>query len=919
MMGKQLESPGRYGIFRSKLVKPEMSTSLVPRDVFTEFTGKLLNGTKVGLVIAPAGYGKSTLLSESSSILADRGVRCAWISLDIQDNDPLRFLSHFLAALSELNPLNFQANTEQLGADSKVIIDNLVVDAITQLERMDFRDAFFLDDYHFINNPEVHRVLERLVLYSPRNTIFVIASRKEPALALKTLKMREDVCQLSTEDLAFDLKESEQFLNETKQLKLNAQLVKALASRTEGWVAGLQLASLALAGMDDPEKFIEEFSGTDRDVTDYLGEAVLSQLSDDIRRFLLWTSPLEQMNADMVNAILGIETSQAMIEYLEERNLFVIPLDRARNWYRYHHLFADFLNVQLAKEYPDMIKDIFQRAINWCVEKGFQHWAIKYALRGGFQDQAIDLIADIAKDLIEISGEHWTLLHWVHQLPDDYASKRPEIAMAYSWSLVFSRQHSEARDLLETLDDYCNQHAEKLAPGLLGELRCGINLNMCMVEIGFDNTERSSALVKEWLAAHPKAAPRDLLTAYVFQAYTALSTFETDLGIAAADMAVSIGQEFATGYLEAWGHSVTGLLKMQRADLDGAARHYRAGLERNNQNASPHSYMGSLNSVLLAEVCYEQNDLAQAELLLQDRFETIDKELVVDVAYAGYRVMAGLQFIQTGFDAGLKILRLGKESAARAKLPRLEAMLSALEIHFLLKADKSKEARYIANESGFDESQAPSIRENSRPVMQEVRKLVLAELYLDSNSPKRAIGILNELASEAEKSGRPRRLLEVLLLRSRAFNALRQPDEAITDLTNALKIGTEGGFYRVFVDAGEDIHQLLRLLLKENGGTMSACDIEFLGKIHVQLLADIKKKSGNTLQINPSIPLLENFTKREREMLDTIVTGETNKEIAEKLFISEQTVKWHLHQLYQKLGVRNRTSAIAKARELSLI
>jgi ATP/maltotriose-dependent transcriptional regulator MalT len=919
MGGKRLQPLHEAGILRSKLVKPEVSGKLVPREVFTTFAGKLLSGTKVGLVIAPAGYGKSTLLSQSSDVLADRGVHCAWIGLDTQDNDPLRFMSHFRAALNTLTSEDFQFGIDHLGADSKAITDYVVTDIVAKLETLDFRHAMYVDDYHAINNPEVHGILERLVLYSPPKTTFIIASRKEPELAFKTLKMREEVYQLSTQDLAFTPNESEQFLNEAKQLGLSTQLVEALASRTEGWVAGLQLASLALAGRADPEEFIEEFSGTDRDVTDYLGEAVLDQQGDELRHFLLWTSPLERMNADMVNAVLGIETAQIMLEHAEARNLFLIPLDRDRKWYRYHHLFGDFLKLQLAKEYPGTTKEIYHRALLWCVDQGFQHEAINYALRGGFHERAIELIGAIAKDLIEISGEHWTLLQWVQQLPENYALKRPEIAVAYSWSLVFSRQHAEARDLLEMLDGYCEQHAAQLAPELLGQLRCGIDLNMCMVEIGFDNTERSSELVKEWLAANAGAEPRDLLTAYVFQAYTALSTFETELGIAAADKAVSIGQEYKIDYLEAWGHSVAGLLKIQQADLDGAARHYRKGLDCNNRNANPHSYMGSLNTVLLAEVCYEQNDLSQAEALLQDYVEYITNESVVDVAYAGYRVLAGLQFIHTGLDAGLGVLRLGRESALRENLPRLAAMLSALEIHNLLMAGKGKEARRIAKECGFDESQAPAIAHNSRLVVEDIRKLVHAEFCLDSNSPKRALVVLTGLVTQFEEAGRQRRLLQVLLLRSRAFQAMQERDEAMVDVMRAVEMGTEGGFYRVFLDAGEDTHQLLRLLVKKSSGKLSVNAIEFLGKVNTQLAAELKNMKGQSTQSEPSGALLESLTKRERQMLDTITSGETNKEIAGKLFISEQTVKWHLHQLYQKLGVKNRTSAIAKARALSLI
>lgn len=916
---EKISSKARDRILLSKLIKPEISGGLVSRAVFGEFGENLLSGMKVGLVVAPAGYGKSTLLSQSYDMLSHRGARCAWISLDRDDNDPLRLLSYILAVVNSMNPIDSKGGAEYFGVRSKVRTDSLEADIIGKLEALDFKHALFLDDYHVISNPEVHGILERLILYSPRNTIIVLASRTEPNLAFKTLRVRGEVCQLSAEDLSFAQDEIDHFLNGVKHLGLDNSLIAALASKTEGWVAGLQLVSLALSGGTDAEVFIQAFSGTDRDVTDYLGETVLDQQSEDIQRFLLWTSLLDRMNAEMVNTVLGIESAQSMLEHLEERNLFVIPLDRDRNWFRYHHLFRDFLKVKLLKKYENAERDIYQRAADWCSEKGLQHEAINYALSGGIYDQAIELIADIVEDLIEVSGEHWTLLYWVKQLPDDYSLKQPRIAVFHSWSLIFSGQHTEAREVLQIVDAYCKSEVTQIAPEELKTLRSKIDLMFCMVELGFDNTELSSELTKKFFINHPDADPRDALTACVFQAYIAMSTFETDLGEAAGDKAVVLGEEHGIDYLEAWARSVAGLMKVQRADLNGAANHYRKGLVYNNRQSSSNSYMGNLNTVFLAEVCYEQNDLVQAELLLQDRFEYIDNEAVVDVAYVGYRTLAKLQFLRVGLDAGLNVLRLGQESAIRAKLPRLRVMLSALEIHSLLRAGKSKEAEKIAKENGCDKSQWLSFSQRSRPVVQEIHKLIQAALSLDNNLPKQALSLLNELVLRAEGSGRQRLLIDLFMLRSRAFQKLRRLDESKIDLLSALNIGAKGGFCRVFLDAGEEIHSLLRLLIKNSSGDIPSGTIELLGKINKLLLVDHTSEVNDAPQFKPSAALLETLTKREMQMLDTIVTGQTNKEIADKLFISEQTVKWHLHQLYQKLGVRNRTSAIAKARTLALI
>ncbi|MEY8252631.1 MAG: LuxR C-terminal-related transcriptional regulator [Colwellia sp.] len=321
--------------------------------------------------------------------------------------------------------------------------------------------------------------------------------------------------------------------------------------------------------------------------------------------------------------------------------------------------------------------------------------------------------------------------------------------------------------------------------------------------------------------------------------------------------------------------------------------------------------------MLLAEAYFEQNEVAKAKELMNNRFEYIDSEAVVEVAFVGYRVMAYLQLLTVGLDEALKILHLGQESAELVALTRLKALLVALEIRLLLQTGKNKEAHLVANEFGFNESRSPVFDEDERLAFQEIRELVRAELSLHKNQPQKALAILNTQILQCEEIGRHRRLMELLLLRARALHALKRTTDALTDISRALNIAAKGGFYRMFLDAGDEIHQLLRLIVKEDANKQTDTVIEFMGKLNKFLLAD--HNSNRTKNQPPVDTLLEPMTKRERQMLDFIKTGETNKDIADKLFISEQTVKWHLHQLYKKLGVKNRTSAIAKASALSLI
>lgn len=906
-------------VMRGKLLKPKISESLINRELVKSFSDSTMKGIKAALVVAPAGYGKSILLAQSSDILTNEDYHCHWLSIDNKDNDPLRFLSLLISSVGKENPFERHAKANFFGAERKMAIDYLIADIANDLENNANRHAFFIDDYHTISNPEVHSILERLINYSPQHTVFIISSRNEPRLALNALKVREEVIQLTRKDLAFALDETERFLNTSKQLGLNHKLVSALTNRTEGWVAGLQLASLALVGSSNYEQFIDEFTGTDRDVMDYLGEVVLARQSDEVRRFLLMSSILERMSAELVNYVLNIDSAQTMLEQLEDKSLFIIPLDRKRLRYRYHHLFGDFLKNILNKEYPGKTEKICRRACTWYIEHGNNHEAINYALIAQDHSQALDLIASISKKLILESGENWTLLNWIKQLPDGFVLNKPVISIAYCWSLVFSRQYTTARQQADMLENHCHLHEDELEPERLNELRSSIKLILCLIEAARDNSVYASSLLKEWVAENPAGEFQNLLTAAVLQAYNSLATFEFDLGEVAANKAISVGAQSSIGYLEAWAHAVAGLIQVQRANLNGAAEHYIKGLNCNNENVNEFSYMGSLNAVLLAEVYYEQNEVDKADKLLDNRFEYIDSEAVVDVAFAGYRVMANIQLLKSGIDAALNVLHLGQESAVRIKLPRLKAMLAAEEIHRLLQFGKRKEAQLVAKDFGFDESRAPVLDEDSRLVYQEIRELVRAELNLHNNLPKKAQVILNTHISQCEETGRQLRLMELLLLRSRALHALKLTNDAVADVSRALELATQGRFYRLFLDAGEEVHQLLRLVMKSDANKPTETTLMFLGKINELLLADHEKQQSTTKHDMTPDTLLEPMTKRERQMLDFIKTGETNKDIADKLFISEQTVKWHLHQLYKKLGVKNRTSAIAKASALLLI
>lgn len=904
----------RTTIINSKLLKPKISDDFINRDVVHKLVDKIGTDIRAAMVIAPAGYGKSVLLTQTLNCLEKEGYHCHWLSIDNKDNDPLRLLSHIISLLGSKELIERHLTGGYFIANRKTTIDYIISDIANYLEQNQHNNLIFIDDYHLINNAEIHSIFERLILYVPHQTVFVISSRNEPKLSLTTFKLREEIFWLTVEDLAFEKAEANEFLNSHKQLSLNKSLVNMLTDKTEGWIAGLQLASLALKNIGDHEQFIAEFTGSDRDVTSYLVEVILSSQSDEIKHFLLWTSVLERMNADLINTVLSSDNAQKMLEHIERKNLFVIPLDRQRYWYRYHHLFSDFLRTAFEKEYPETAQLICKRAQQWCISNDYIHDAINYCIAGKNYQQALEFISEISKKIMLETGEVWTLLNWLEQIPRKYVVKFPEIGIAYSWSLIFNRQPYESEEQLrqieENLTDDLITNKEKLKL-----LQSNIAVNRFLIGAVIDDTVRCNARVKKWLAENPGADVNDRISGLVVQAYTSLSTFDFTAGLKACQEAFDISTEF---YLTSWVHSAEGLLFIEQGDLFAAEKTLSTGLACNNKYSHHKSYMGSLNSVGLANVYYEQNELDKAEALLEDKFEYIDSVTVITPSYLGYKVLANLQRINTGLDEAIALLKLGIESAEKSQLPRLKAMLIAKIIHFLLQDNQLKAAQATAKQYGFIEHSAPLLEDDQRIVYKEIKQLSIAELNLHNNLPAKALTTIEVQIQHCQEFGRGHRLLTLRLLQCRALKKLERKDEALTALIQAIKIATFGQYYRTFIDAGSDVHSLLRSLLKDDTNKLPDKIVEFVGKINT--LLNLTQHNENN-ESSPEImdTLLEPMTKRERQMLDFIKTGETNKDIADKLFISEQTVKWHLHQLYKKLGVKNRTSAIAKASALQLI
>jgi LuxR family maltose regulon positive regulatory protein len=539
----------------------------------------------------------------------------------------------------------------------------------------------FLDDYHFIDNPMVNSIMQWLWTYSPENLQFVVASRQLFDISVSRLKMRRQLTLITTENLSFSRMEAGEFLTRYRGLALSDVAISTIAEHTEGWVAGLQFASLILDNTEDPEREIERFGGGNRDVADFLAEAVLSQQSPEVRDFLLRTSILDRLNADWCAAITGSQRSQSLLDEIERKGLFLIPLDRERGWYRYHHLFGEFLKSRFAAMDPAGLSDAYRAAASFARHTGSHHDAIRYALAGKDFDEAASLISERAASLLHNEGDHITLLNWVTQLPEECLDRWPQVRLDYAWSLAFSSRAEDSDQQLRLVEKWIKQSGRHHADGAPNIIAARLTMMRCLVAGGGDDTTQSRALSAQWLRERPVDDPSWTAIVSCALAHSTQSTFEYDLGQSACFNARQLAKECSAHYLKAWTYIVSGMLSMEQGELQLAIRSYREGLGYSNSSMGRASYTSRLLSAVLAEALYEADQMEEARLLLTNSFPQASREGgVIEVTWACHSVLARLAIMADDADGALRTLVSAEESAIELGLPRLRALSLAAQV-----------------------------------------------------------------------------------------------------------------------------------------------------------------------------------------------------------------------------------------------
>lgn len=896
-------------LLATKLFVPPPCPDLVARPRLEERLNAGLR-RKLTLLAAPAGFGKTTVLSAWRAGPVGRDVPLAWVSLDADDNDPVRFWSYVGTALDAVHPGVGEPALALLHAPHPPPSEAVVAVLLNGLTSLPRDVALVLDDYHAIEAPPIHEALAFLLDHLPPTLHLIVATRIDPPLPLDRLRARGDLVEVRAADLRFTPDEAAAFLAEARRLSLTAEDIAALTARTEGWIAGLHLASLSLEGRENGADFVRAFAGSHRFLVDYLAEEVLSRQPPEVQAFLLQTAILDRLSGPLCDAVTDRHDGQAMLERLERGNLFTVPLDDERHWYRYHHLFAEFLRARLARTQPDQVATLHARAASWHEGEGAIAAAVGHALAGEDAERAARLLELVAEPMW-MSGELMTLLGWLEALPPAVVRTRPRLALAHAGTHFLARSY-DARTVEVLLA--AAEAALDLDQGG-GDEQAELRGTLAAIRAAAADAERDAprAIASARLALEALPADR------VF--WRAMTTVVLGMSYAAVgDPAASQTLVEALALSQGAGNwslamvAMMNLAQVRAAEgrLGAAAELCRRGLAVVGEHAGGGLPVTVSLNVQLGKLGYEWNDLAAATRHLEEGLAGVrlaDEQLTGQLE--GLTALARVKQAQGDSDGADELLRRCTEVAQASQLPWAARFAAAYRARLDVHRDNFDAGLRWAEEAGLH----PDDESSHAP---EYEHLTLVRILIARGESDRALHLLRRQRATAATAGRVASELETLILEALARQ--RQGDEAgaLTALEAALAIAEPEGYVRLFVDEGP----LLAALLVRLRAEYRAARLDPRRAYVDRLLAAFGSPRRD---VTPPVPagrapeLPEPLTPREREVLALIADGLTNAEIAARLFVTVGTVKTYVNGIFGKLGATSRTQAVACARTVGLL
>ena len=870
---------------------------------------------KLTLISAPAGFGKTTLVSQWVSNCA-RAV--TWLSLDEEDNDLQRLLSYLIAALQTISANMGESILAALQSPQPPETKSILTRLINEITALPDPFILVLDDYHLIDTTAIDSALTFLLEHLPPQAHLALATREDPALPLARLRVQGQLSELRVKDLRFTTSEAAEFLNQRMGLNLSEDDIVALESRTEGWIAGLQLAALSMQGRSDTARFIQAFTGSHHFILDYLVEEVLQRQPALLRRFLLQTSILQRLSGPLCDAVTQQADGSGQLETLERGNLFVVTLDDQRQWYRYHHLFAEVLQTHLLKEQPEQFPTLHWRASQWYEHHDLPADAIYHALAAEDFERAADLV-ELNWRLMNRRYQYATVVGWMQSLPEELVRVRPVLSAGYAWALMCSGELEAAEPHLQTIERWLNRSNHPDAestemvvvneaefqslPATLAAARAYQAQTFGDLPSAIKHAQQALALLPEEYYSE-RAVPASLLGLSYWAngdleaAHRSFSEVVTSF-----KRAGNVLNTIDLSYLLADIRATQGRLRSAFGSYQQAVE-IATGYNRAVLRGTADLHLG------ISELYREWNDLDTAEQQLQISQALDEQATLPGWPHRSGIAQARLKEAQGDLAGALDLLDTAERVYYRSPLPDLRP-LAALKARVWLKQGRVNEALNWVQQQGL------SVNDNIS-YLREFEHLTLARVLIaqyrrdKQNGPSSRSSIdgcstlLKRLLSEAKASGRLASTIEILVLQALMYEVQDNIPAALVPLKQALTLAEPEGYVRLFVNEGTPMAALLR------EATKYSSTLDYVNQL--------QSVFGQTEGKKPvAQKLTEPLSERELEVLRLLRTELTGPEIASSLMVSLNTMRTHTKNIYNKLGVNNRRAAVRYAEELDLL
>lgn len=888
------------GFIKSKINIPKVKEKLVNRSALFNKLKDSVN-CKLTLVTAPAGFGKSTLVSSwlNSDIMDTYYI--AWVSLDERDSEPLIFWKYILYSINKIQDgiveetfNSFKSVEFQDSFETEIL--SVLINELDNLEK----DIFIiLDDLYLINDKKIYEQLKFFIRNMPSNVHFILLTRVVPDLGIPKLRATDHLLQLSQEDLSFTKEEIEFFFKEVMKVDISINSLSVLEKRTEGWAAGLQMAALSLKSNNSEENVVKSFNGDHRYILDYLMEEVFIMLDEQTQKFLMKTSILDEMNFELCNNVVRIDNSQEFLEKLDNENLFMIPLDENKEWYRYHHLFREFLKNRRDIGMENILPKLYSAAAEWYKNNGFLTQGVNFYLKAENYDEAILMIEKIDENLM-FSGEMKKVYDWYMAIPKEKFYESIRLCMNAAWFTCTNGNYEETENHLKHIEDYLERYIDKEETKYyFTEVMI---IRAMLATLGKDSSKINEYLekAKNYSNKHNQNilyAATALLSGaaciYDGEVLKALEFYEESL---------KISQNINNYYLTVMSNRSIIISKILRGNLYDAEKQCINILKYFQMRHAENIPIAGEVYNDLAEVYYEWNDLPKAKENATKAIEFAKKGEVTWVLCRSYIILAKIYFANSKVTEAVEYIKKGESIINNTKLFDLGTELLVVSENILLRTGKIHEAeKWIKNDEIYKIDVS-----NIGYAYYSITKL---RYFILSNKMKEAEELANKLYGSFESRKIYRVFAEVLILKSIINEKKGNEEEMLETMIKALNISYKENYLRIFLDEGE---YLKNIILREKEKLISR-----LGKDQAVFLNSIIKDFGEREDIE-NADINEILSIREMEVLKYLRVGLNNTEIANSLFVSVNTVKTHLLNIYTKLEVHSRTEALAKANELGI-